>query len=488
MTQDERPQDTAPYTPSKAIASLRSPIEAEVADRLAWLIRLRWLAVVGTLIAIAVADRVVPGTLPLGALVGITGLIAAYNLGFHFIARRLAGMQDDARRARYARRFIHFQVVLDLLCLTVLLHFAGGIDTPFWAFYVLHIIIASILLSPISAYAYVGVAAVFYGTMVLLEFLGIIPHIHLNGMACPGHYAQWTALLSTGSAFLATLFFSAWMATSISNRLRTRDLELVRLNAELEHRAKELGELNRRLQEIDEARKRFVRVAAHELRAPVAAIQSYTRLILSGYVPVERQEEIITRVEQRALELLDRINDLLILSRIQEHVERREMVNAAEVLEKVVELMRPAAEEKRLRIQVEVEPDVPAIMADREQIQHIWMNLISNAIKYTPAGGYIEITLSHRPTSIIGSVRDSGIGIAPEDQEKIFQEFYRTEEAKQMAPHGTGLGLSIVKQIVEGLGGRIWVSSAPGKGSKFTFVLPRSDVPAAAPAEPAGVD
>ncbi|MGC8825897.1 MAG: sensor histidine kinase, partial [Anaerolineae bacterium] len=77
----------------------------------------------------------------------------------------------------------------------------------------------------------------------------------------------------------------------------------------------------------------------------------------------------------------------------------------------------------------------------------------------------------------------SGIGIAPEDQEKIFQEFYRTEEAKQIAPHGTGLGLSIVKQIVEGLGGRIWVSSAPGKGAKFTFVLPRSDVPA--PAGPA---
>jgi signal transduction histidine kinase len=462
MTQDERPQDTASHLPAKAVAGLRSPIEAEVAERLAWLIRLRWLAVVGTLAAIAAADQMVPGVLPLGALIATTGFIAAYNLGFHLIARRLAGIRDEARRALYARRFIHFQVVLDLLCLTVLLHFAGGIDTPFWAFYVLHIIIASILLSPQSAYAYVAVAAVFYGAMVLLEFFGIIPHVYLNGLACPGYYARWTTLLSTGSAFLATLFFSAWMATSISTRLRARDLELVRLNVELERRAEELSNLNRRLQEIDEARKRFVRVAAHELRAPVAAIQSYVRLILSGYVPAEKQEEILTRVEQRALELLDRINDLLILSRIQEHVEKREQVNVAEVLQKVVELMRP-------------------ILADREQIQHVWMNLISNAIKYTPAGGYIEVTLSHRPTSIIGSVRDSGIGIAPEDQEKIFQEFYRTEEAKQIAPHGTGLGLSIVKQIVEGLGGRIWVSSAPGKGAKFTFVLPRSDV--AAPAE-----
>ena len=481
MTQDERPQDTASHLPAKAVAGLRSPIEAEVAERLAWLIRLRWLAVVGTLAAIAAADQMVPGVLPLGALIATTGFIAAYNLGFHLVARRLAGIRDEARRALYARRFIHFQVVLDLLCLTVLLHFAGGIDTPFWAFYVLHIIIASILLSPQSAYAYVAVAAVFYGAMVLLEFFGIIPHVYLNGLACPGYYARWTTLLSTGSAFLATLSFSAWMATSISTRLRARDLELVRLNVELERRAEELSKLNRRLQEIDEARKRFVRVAAHELRAPVAAIQSYVRLILSGYVPAEKQEEILTRVEQRALELLDRINDLLILSRIQEHVEKREQVNVAEVLQKVVELMRPAAEEKRLRLQVEIEPDVPPILADREQIQHVWMNLISNAIKYTPAGGYIEVTLSHRPTSIIGSVRDSGIGIAPEDQEKIFQEFYRTEEAKQIAPHGTGLGLSIVKQIVEGLGGRIWVSSAPGKGAKFTFVLPRSDV--AAPAE-----
>lgn len=476
MAQDELPQDANRRPPSEAVSSLPPPIEAEVAERLAWLIRLRWMAVIGTLIAIAAADRIVPGVLPLGALAATTSFIAAYNLGFHIIARRLAGIRDERQRARISRRFIHFQIVLDLLCLTALLHFAGGIDTPFWAFYVLHIIIASILLSPQNAYAYVGIATVFYGTMVLLEFFGIIPHVHLQGIACPGNFAQWTTLLSTGSAFLATLFFAAWMATSISTRLRERDLELVRLNVELERRAEELSELNRRLQEIDEARKRFVRVAAHELRAPVAAVQSYVRLILSGYVPAEKQDEILTRVEQRALELLDRINDLLILSRIQEHVEKRELVNAAEMLEKVVELMRPAAEEKRLRLHVEIEPDVPPILADKEQIQHVWMNLISNAIKYTPAGGYVEITLSHRPTSIIGSVRDSGIGIAPEDQEKIFQEFYRTEEAKQMALHGTGLGLSIVKQIVEGWGGRIWVSSAPGKGAKFTFVLPRSDV------------
>ncbi|MGQ9518196.1 MAG: hypothetical protein ACUVT1_13090, partial [Anaerolineae bacterium] len=113
MAQDELPQDANRRPPSEAVSSLPPPIEAEVAERLAWLIRLRWMAIIGTLIAIAAADRIVPGVLPLGALAATTSFIAAYNLGFHIIARRLAGIRDERQRARLSRRFIHFQIVLD---------------------------------------------------------------------------------------------------------------------------------------------------------------------------------------------------------------------------------------------------------------------------------------------------------------------------------------------------------------------------------------
>jgi signal transduction histidine kinase len=112
------------------------------------------------------------------------------------------------------------------------------------------------------------------------------------------------------------------------------------------------------------------------------------------------------------------------------------------------------------------------VEADPVQMVRLWTNLISNAVKYTPPGGTIRITLGEQGRWAIGTVEDTGIGIGPEDQKHIFEEFYRTEQAKEMEPQGTGLGLTLVKQIVEGHGGTIEVESELGKGSLFRFRLP----------------
>ena len=453
-----------------------APVAAEIRARIAWLIQLRWMAVVGTLVAITVANMLLPDVLPMPELVGVTAFIGLYNVLFHVYARHLRSLTDDAKQFAQSVRFVHVQLILDYASLTLLLHFAGGIENPFWAFYVLYIIVAGVLLTRTATLVYAGLATIVYGGMVLLEYLGIIPHVHLFGVVGPDRYQRESFLLATMVAFVTTLFFAALMATSLSARLRERGRELAQANMQLETRARELATLNRRLKELDKDRKQFVQLVTHELRAPVAAIQSYVRLILGGYVPAERQPEILDRVQQRAVEQLDQINDLLVLAQSQREPITTENVSLTDVLNEVLNLLRGPAEEKGLTISLDVDPQIPNVRADPDQIEHLWMNLISNAVKYTPVNGSVEITLTQRPTSIVGAVKDSGIGIDPKDQERIFDEFYRTDEAKQIEQHGTGLGLAIVKQIVESYGGRVWVSSAPGTGSKFSFALPKQGV------------
>lgn len=221
-------------------------------------------------------------------------------------------------------------------------------------------------------------------------------------------------------------------------------------NLSCEVRAQELAELNARLKELEKARALFIWLVTHELRAPVAGIQSYLKLILEGYVPPEREREIIQKAERQALEQLALIGDLLHLARLQEAKvkEKVEPMDMAEVLEGVSDLMRARAEEKDLFFSVQIEPDLPPVKANAEHVKQLWTNFISNAIKYTEPGGIVVVSLAQNPNYVMGTVRDTGIGIAPEDIPRIFDEFYRAENAKAVERQGTGLGLSIVKRIL----------------------------------------
>jgi signal transduction histidine kinase len=215
-------------------------------------------------------------------------------------------------------------------------------------------------------------------------------------------------------------------------------------------------------------------LVAHELRAPVAAIQSYLKLILEDYVTQEKQRDILVRLERLAMEQLELVSDLLELGRIQQNAAtgQAELVQVEEVLQSAIEDMRTGAEEKGISLSVETIPDLPPVQARSDHIKQVWVNLLSNAIKYTQTGGTVVASVGQDHGCIVGTVRDTGIGIAPEHQERIFEEFFRTDEAKAMERHGTGLGLSIFKRVVEVYGGQVRVESAVGEGSRFTFTLP----------------
>lgn len=232
----------------------------------------------------------------------------------------------------------------------------------------------------------------------------------------------------------------------------------------------------RKLEEIDRAKSQFVLTVTHELRAPVATVQSLLRVISGGYAGQvsSKQKELIERAERRILFLQQLIDDLLDLAAGKtEHIaEAPHPLVLNPLVTKVVAQLRPMAEEKSQDIRVYVPHEPLSVLATEDGIERILVNLVDNAIKYTPAGGRIEVTLERHAQEAALIVSDTGIGIPEEALPHLFEEFFRAENAKAIEREGTGLGLSIVKSLVERYGGHISVTSRLGQGSTFTLYLP----------------
>jgi signal transduction histidine kinase len=193
----------------------------------------------------------------------------------------------------------------------------------------------------------------------------------------------------------------------------------------------------------------------------------------------EKQQQLLSRAKERTQGLLTLIKDLLDLSKIEAGmmVQYKEPLNLLEVIQKVVEFMRPEAEAKKIDLQFALPTEPAWINADRNSMDGIFTNLISNAIKYTPEGGKVWIALGGDNGFVKVTVSDTGIGIKKEDLPRIFDKFYRVKTAETRQIIGTGLGLTIVKSIVDAHLGSISVESELGKGTTFTVLLPKGSPP-----------
>ncbi len=234
-----------------------------------------------------------------------------------------------------------------------------------------------------------------------------------------------------------------------------------------------------RLRELDRLKSQFVATVSHELRTPLANLKLYLSLLCQGRP--ERREQYLWTLEQETARLSEMIEDLLDLSRLESktEVEQRERVELEPLVREVVENHRPAFQEKPLELQVTAE-STPAVVANRGQLIRVLTNLLSNALRYTPAGGWVRVMVQE-PETVGGrrmarlAVRDSGQGIPDEDLPFIFERFYRGSLARSSDTPGSGLGLAIVHEIVDRHGGEVRVSSRLGQGSTFTVLLPCDD-------------
>ena len=275
-------------------------------------------------------------------------------------------------------------------------------------------------------------------------------------------------------SFLSKPFSSDVLLLTVKQGLEKRRLALEARRAQaLEKEAAKLTRAKEEMERLDRFKSTFTLSVAHELRAPLTAIHSLLTALKQGYIPIEQMEHILTRATVRVDELLALVDDLLRLAvaKSDRQTRKKKIVPLADLMEETLQLLTVEADSKEINIIRQISQR-PLVEAYPDQMTQLWSNLISNAIKYTPPGGNVAIGLDENDGWAIGTVEDTGISIALEEQDKIFEEFYRTPQARQMQPRGTGLGLALVKQILELHGGTIEVSSEPGKGSKFSFWLP----------------
>ena len=263
--------------------------------------------------------------------------------------------------------------------------------------------------------------------------------------------------------------------------------EVEAARVELQQRAQALEEANTRLQELDRLKSQFLANMSHELRTPLNSIIGFSEVLVDGLVgelPPE-QQECAESILYSGEHLLALINDVLDFSKIEAECMTLEPAafDVAGWLAQVQATIVGLIEKKSQVLTVEIADDVPPLTADRFRIKQVMINLLSNASKFTPEKGRIAISCRLAdPDTMLFSVADTGIGIKPEDQEIIFEEFRQSSDSPAQQVKGTGLGLAISKRLVEMHGGRIWVESEYGHGATFSFLLPLAGPPGSRPA------
>ncbi len=285
-----------------------------------------------------------------------------------------------------------------------------------------------------------------------------------------------------GKAYLMGFFHDTTERKKMEQELQERNEQLDAQNEELQAQAQEmtaqqqeLAEKTRELEAASKAKSEFLASMSHELRTPLNAIIGFSELLLDGTAGGinAEQGEYLRDVLTGGEHLLNLINDILDLSKI----EARKMefrlgnINVADIISEVTQTVKPLVAEKKLELKTSIAKNLPLVRAGASRIKQVLLNLLGNAIKFTPAGGKITIKVSEAANWCQISVTDTGIGIKKEDQGRLFEAFTQiiTPGGKK---EGTGLGLAIAKQIVEAHRGRIWVTSEFGQGSTFFFTLP----------------
>jgi two-component system phosphate regulon sensor histidine kinase PhoR len=235
------------------------------------------------------------------------------------------------------------------------------------------------------------------------------------------------------------------------------------------------------LRRLEAIRRDFVANVSHELKTPLTAIRGLVETILDDpEMPVDVRQRFLERIEEQTQRLSTLVTDLLTLSRLESESSRREreVVDFRGVVDSSVRRLRGVAEGKGIHLETAFDGDALWVLGDEEQLRQMVDNLVDNAVKYTPEGGRVAVRLRAATeegtgqTECLLEVDDTGIGIEPRHQERIFERFYRVDKARSRELGGTGLGLSIVKHIAKDTGGSVSLESRPGLGSTFRVRLP----------------
>ncbi len=269
----------------------------------------------------------------------------------------------------------------------------------------------------------------------------------------------------------------AHMYDGLEEQVEERTKALAQANRALEEQQRDLEEMNRRLVDDNRFKGDFLAMMSHELRTPLAASMAFSGVLKERRPSQTEEEERLWReVETNNRRLLALINDVLEMARIDAGKERLHLglVDVGDVVGLLQASVEPLAQQKGLRMEYAVDEGVPLFAADSEKLRRIVENLASNAVKFTPPGGSIEVAVRHDASRkrIVFEVSDTGVGIAEEDRERIFDRFTQVDGSTERLRGGSGLGLALVRELAEMHGGSVSVASSVGEGSTFSVEIP----------------
>ncbi len=428
-----------------------------------WFVKLRWIAVAFLLafeLAVLFAGKLL-------ASVGIrsTGywpfVIAAIlglaNVWFAFSLKKHAGSDFSPAGNIWS------QITVDLLCLSVVVHFLGSVGNPAPFLFVIHIVLAGVFLSTEASSVVLALAIILSGACVILESTGMLMprSVLVKAIEQRAAYDGWTIFLQETSKDV--LFFLVWsMVAQLSTVIRVRENQLVEADA-----------LTRKLQK--EKDRNAVQMT-HQLKSPLDAIRSNVSLIVNGYCgpATDDAKAVLAKVESRAKAMGDLIVDVLKLSRVNSSDEAPppETIDIGAVLGECVEDLRGFAQQRGVVLKSSLSS--MRIRCIAEQIRMLLENIVTNAISYSYTGGTVDVRCERGRFASEGAVvvSDSGIGIRNDQLPHIFDEYFRTKEAHEHNRTSSGIGLAIVKRVAQNHGLRLLVASAPKQGTTFSVYFP----------------
>jgi len=427
-----------------------------------WFIRIRWFAFFILIISSYIVKHLFNVSIQEVSIYILSIILFALNVIHTIILRRITKKEGGKIIARIKEE-IHFQIITDLIVLTLIIHYSGGIENPLILFYFLHMIIASSIFSTLVSYLYVAFAILLAALLGLLECYSFIPHYPMEGFINHDLYKNTLYVFGTGFVFTCTSVLVVSLAHMIISRSIKSEETYVKTNIELENK--------------DKLKNEYVLRVTHDIKGHVAAILSCIDVIRSKIAgPLnEVQEEFANRTFERTELLSGFVKNLLNLTTKRlKHVNEYEEFMFIDLINKVVTPIQILSKDKSIDFNIYVDKSINIITGNPFTIEELYSNLLLNAVKYTPSNGHISLTVKNRLNHIITEISDSGIGIPKEELSKVFDEFYRATNVPKDIKTGSGLGLSIAKQIVENHNGRISVSSELGVWTKFTIILPKN--------------
>ena len=439
--------------------------EESLAANALWFCRLRWV-IIAILAGLGVFSLL--GDLParLGLRAGTiwafacAGILIACNIAYLIHLRHIR----NSPKPNAAHANLWMQIVLDLLVLTGVVHFAGSLETHIANAYLFHIVLSCIFFTSRQSFVVTLLACVLFLFCILAEQTGILPasQLHLDTTIRKSIESSSSEILMVvGSVW--GIFLAVWyLASHLSGMLRQH-----------EH---DLAETNIRLVAAQKERTRHMMHTAHELKTPCAAIYANVRVMIDGYCGDLPDEAlgVLHRISHRCLGLASQIQDMLRLANLRSEggpVAQLETFNVAEPLQWCIEQVSPTADQRKIIIETDIQPVLTKCVEDH--LKMFFLNLISNAVNYSHEGGSVHIACKLGPDNRPHvTVRDEGIGIPREKLLHIFEEYYRTNDAAQHNRGSSGLGLAIVQQIALEHRIKLVVESQPGKGTVFQAILP----------------